>query len=160
MTDDTKVDWDELGPKLDKLERVLAQFGSPRDVIPLLTLIMGRYTAAGLPDATLEEAFALVMPPFLVLFKQGFHFGKLPGEKAPTTSPRARWFKCKGCGEPLVLFDDGSGRVGHAKPSSLVGVPHSVACSLYNRLSSEELRALHEDAEPIESPGQFEEVLG
>jgi hypothetical protein len=76
MRDDTKVDWIALGPQLDKLEKALAQLGSPREVLPLLTLIMGRYTAVGLPNATLEEAFAQVLPHFRALFEEGWHFGK------------------------------------------------------------------------------------
>jgi hypothetical protein len=66
-----------------------------------------------------------------------------------------RWVKCKGCGVALVLFTDGSRRVGHAKPVALVGVPNSVPCALFKASTAERMWALHKDAEPITPPDDF-----
>ncbi len=70
------------------------------------------------------------------------------------------WVRCKACGGAVVLFTDGSRRVGHAKPLALVGTPNSVPCTLFQRLSAEKLWALHQDAETIEAPESFEPALG
>jgi hypothetical protein len=68
------------------------------------------------------------------------------------------WYKCKGCGKRIGFFPEGlppyqpPGSVGHEKPHSKLGVPGSVLCALYNRLSAEELTELHRDAEPVKPP--------
>jgi hypothetical protein len=68
--------------------------------------------------------------------------------------------KCKGCGKPLFLFQDGSGAVGHWKPNDKLGIPNSVPCDLFNRLNASQLASLHEDAEVLEQPTEFRPVLG
>jgi len=74
-------------------------------------------------------------------------------------SSPVRWVRCKGCGLPLVLFlqeIDGQpkGSVGHARgPGAL-----RVSCALYHRLTSEELTALHRDAEEMAPPDSFHRV--
>jgi hypothetical protein len=74
-----EIDWDMLAPKLDDVEDALKRIGSPRDVIPLLIMIMGRYTAIGLPSATVDEALAQVMPHFRILFAEGFRIARSHG---------------------------------------------------------------------------------
>jgi hypothetical protein len=71
-----------------------------------------------------------------------------------------RWVRCKGCGGGnVVLFGDGTRRVGHSKPAHLIGVPNSVLCTLYRDSSAEELWALHEGAEAIEPPRDFYPIV-
>jgi len=63
------------------------------------------------------------------------------------TGKNVKAIRCKGCGGILVFYEDGSRAVGHEKPTSLIGIPNSVRCDLFNRLSAEQLRAMHADVE-------------
>jgi hypothetical protein len=71
-----------------------------------------------------------------------------------------RWVRCKGCGKPLGLFIDGihpyipAGSVGHVKPEQ-----HGMSCDLYRIHTSEELIAMHADAESIEPPEKMTPML-
>lgn len=80
-------------------------------------------------------------------------------ERPPLTA-KHRWVRCKGCGGAIVLFTDGTGRVGHSKPLAMVGIPNGVPCALFRRSNTEQLWALHKDAEPIEPPESFEPLNG
>jgi hypothetical protein len=79
------------------------------------------------------------------------------------------WKKCIACGKPIGFFLEPyvarghtvpAGAVAHWKPQDKVGIPGSVPCDLYNALTGEELRALHEGAELIEQPTEFTPILG
>jgi hypothetical protein len=64
---------------LDRIEEAFKKLGSPRDVLGVMPLIIGRYVALGLPNATAEEAWIQVLPHFRTLFNEGFAFGKKNG---------------------------------------------------------------------------------
>lgn len=80
------------------------------------------------------------------------------------------WKRCKGCGQPIVFFPEGyaphfpPGAVGHSKPENAVRTsasqPSRVTCWLYQTRTCAELEALHADAELLEPPTSFEQVLG
>ena len=83
-----------------------------------------------------------------------------PSDKPPI----GIWYKCVGCGAPIGFFPNGypphlpPGACAHAKPKELLGRPNSVPCALYRRSEPEELWALHQGAERIESPESFTPV--
>lgn len=63
---------------------------------------------------------------------------------------RARWYRCKGCGEPCAV---GPNFMAHAKPQALAGIPDSVPCPLYNRFSHNEAEFMeHVAGEPLPTP--------
>ena len=61
---------------LDRIEEALGKLGSPREVLTLVPLILGRYVALSMPDAPAEEAWTRVEKHFRTLFIEGFAFGK------------------------------------------------------------------------------------
>lgn len=64
---------------LDQIEEALGKLGSPRDVLTLMPLILGRYVALSMPDASAGEAWVRVEKHFHALFDEGFAFGKKSG---------------------------------------------------------------------------------
>ena len=64
-----------------------------------------------------------------------------------------RWVACKACGLPVVLFLDGTFRVGHSEESE-----GGVSCTLYASTTAEVLWDMHQDANVVEPPDSFEQV--
>jgi hypothetical protein len=67
-----------------------------------------------------------------------------------------QWYKCKGCGQPCALLEDGS--VAHTKPDEMLGVPNSVPCALFRACESRAFFLEHLAGEPIEPPTRFEPI--
>lgn len=75
-----------------------------------------------------------------------------------------QWFRCKGCGQPIGFVPAGlmgpKKMCAHAKLNYLAGVPNSVPCELYRRLSADELWELHQDEPLIETPTEIRPIVG
>lgn len=84
----------------------------------------------------------------------------------PTRSPtkeQQQWYRCKGCGEPCVVFtdpSDGQRKVGHTKPKELIGIPNRVPCRLFRECETLEFFFRKIAGERLEVPDTFEPVLG
>lgn len=146
------------------VERLRA-FGSPADALIVLAYSLGLVTAMVERFKTADEAFAEFSRLCIGEFHMAFMTIRSSDDAALRYQDHARFFRCKGCGQPAMEFLTDcppyyvKGAVGHTKPMALAGTRGLVPCAMYKKLSVSEYRELHKDAQSIDPPEKFEPMV-
>lgn len=73
---------------------------------------------------------------------------------SPINPIGAKWYKCKGCGEPCGIGPNG---ICHAKPAELAGIQGTVPCKLFQQCETRAFFEKHMKGEPLPDP-EMQEV--